>query len=42
MEQPPRRHPKICDYAYVQGGEAILIDANNRNLPRSSPTIGGW
>ena len=27
-------HPKICDYAYVQGGETILIDANNRNLPR--------
>ena len=27
-------HPKICDYAYVQGGEAILIDANNRNLPK--------
>jgi uncharacterized glyoxalase superfamily protein PhnB len=27
-------HPKICDYAYVQGGEAILVDANNRNLPR--------
>jgi hypothetical protein len=19
-------HPKICDYAYVQGGEAILVD----------------
>lgn len=27
-------HPKICDYAYVQGGESILIDANNRNLPK--------
>ena len=27
-------HPKICDYAYVQGGETILIDANNRNLPK--------
>jgi hypothetical protein len=27
-------HPKICDFAYVQGGEAILIDANNRNLPK--------
>jgi hypothetical protein len=28
------QHPKICDYAYVQGGETILIDANNRNLPK--------
>jgi hypothetical protein len=27
-------HPKICDYAFVQGGEAVLIDANNRNLPK--------
>lgn len=27
-------HPKICDYGYVQGGQAILIDANNRSLPR--------
>jgi hypothetical protein len=27
-------HPKICDYAYVQGGETILIDANNRNVPK--------
>jgi hypothetical protein len=27
-------HSKICDYAYVQGGESILIDANNRNLPK--------
>ena len=27
-------HPKICDYAYAQRGEAILIDANNRNLPK--------
>ena len=27
-------HPKICDYAYAQDGEAILIDANNRNLPK--------
>jgi hypothetical protein len=27
-------HPRICDYAYAQRGEAILIDANNRNLPK--------
>lgn len=27
-------HPKICDYGYVQGGQAILIDANNRSLPK--------
>jgi hypothetical protein len=28
------KHPKICDYAYLQAGETILIDANNRNLPK--------
>ncbi|MDO3635756.1 hypothetical protein [Mycolicibacterium arseniciresistens] len=27
-------HPKICDYAFVQGDHAILIDANNRSLPK--------
>jgi hypothetical protein len=27
-------HHKVCDYAYVQGREAILIDANNRNVPK--------
>jgi hypothetical protein len=27
-------HPKICDYAYIQGGQGILIDANNRSLPK--------
>ncbi|OBJ26870.1 hypothetical protein [Mycobacterium colombiense] len=27
-------HPKICDFAYVQGNYVILIDANNRNLPK--------
>ena len=27
-------HPKICDFVYAQGNECILIDANNRNMPR--------
>ena len=27
-------HPKICDFAYVQGDHVILIDANNRNIPK--------
>ena len=27
-------HPKICDFVYVQGDKAILIDANNRQLPK--------
>jgi hypothetical protein len=27
-------HSNICDYAFVQRGEAVLIDANNRNLPK--------
>jgi hypothetical protein len=35
-------HHKVCDYAYVQGGETILIDANNRNVPKkpTHPTAG--
>jgi hypothetical protein len=27
-------HPKICDFVYAQGDRAILIDANNRHLPK--------
>lgn len=28
------QNAKICDFVYVQGKECIVIDANNRNLPR--------
>lgn len=35
MEEPRRgEHPKICDFVYAQGTECILIDANNRNMPK--------
>jgi len=28
------QNAKICDFVYAQGKECIVIDANNRNLPR--------
>ena len=27
-------HPKICDFVYLQDNFAVLIDANNRNIPK--------
>ena len=28
------QNKKICDFVYAQRKECIVIDANNRNLPR--------
>lgn len=37
------QNQKICDFAYAQRKECIVIDANNRNLPRkfAERTAGG-